>query len=292
MSWENRSRSKRKYYYRSKRTGSKVTKQYLGKSDDPVVQVIAKADHLGQVERAASVKEVRLEQLAYKQLQPLLSTLAKRLQEGVRVCLSARGFWRKMGEWKAMETTKMSGERRANDSANDRPTREVFEHLVAQASRGDRDAADQVRRIIRDHRDIWDAVGDLNKHAETSLINMISGNNLVLRESLRAKVDDLRSSLRGNSREEADRLLADHVVTTWLEIQYTRMAAIQPQQNVRDARFWSDRHDRAHTRYLAAVKELIAVRELLGHTGVVVPMPESEDGQPQEGDSSLEASVE
>ena len=89
--------------------------------------------------------------------------------------------------------------------------------------------------------------------------------NLVLSESLRVKVDDLRNSLRGEADDDADRLLVDHIVVAWLEMQYTRMAAIQPQQHIRDARFWDDRYERANARYLAAIRELITVRELLGH---------------------------
>jgi hypothetical protein len=158
------------------------------------------------------------------------------------------------------------------------PSRELFQHLVKQADRGNRDAADQLRQIIRSHRDIWDTVGDLAKYIEQSLIGMISGDNLVLGESLRVKVDDLRDSLRGEVEDDVDRLLVDHIVVTWLETQHTRMAAIQPQQHIRDARFWDDRYERANTRFLAAIRELIRVREALGDEAGVIQLKHTTPG--------------
>ena len=226
---------------------------------DPVVQVVAKDDQLGRAERTAALDEVRSEQSEFKRLQSVLVSLTKRVREGVRVCLLARGIHRQKGEWQTMETTGRTGSCSPDNSTNP-PSRELFQHLVKQADRGNRDAADQLRQIIRSHRDIWDTVGNLTKHIEQSLIDMISGDNLVLGESLRVKVDDLRDSLRGEVEDDVDRLLVDHIVVTWLETQHTRMAAIQPQQHIRDARFWDDRYERANTRFLAAIRELIRVR--------------------------------
>jgi hypothetical protein len=121
-------------------------------------------------------------------------------------------------------------------------------------------------------------VGDLAKYIEQSLIGMISGDNLVLGESLRVKVDDLRDSLRGEVEDDVDRLLVDHIVVTWLETQHTRMAAIQPQQHIRDARFWDDRYERANTRFLAAIRELIRVREALGDEAGVIQLKHTTPG--------------
>jgi hypothetical protein len=47
-------------------------------------------------------------------------------------------------------------------------------------------------------------------------------------------------------------------------MQQTRMASLSPQQTLKDARFWDERNARANSRHLAAIRELIAVRELRG----------------------------
>lgn len=278
MSWENRIQSKSKYYYQSTRVGGRVVKKYIGRACDPVVQVIAKGDQLGRAERSAAVDEVRSEQSEFKRLQPLLATLVKRFREGVDVCLLAEGFRRQNGEWQTMKTTDDTGAHSPDETTDNPPTRELFQHLVKLANRGDRDAADRLRRIIRSHRSVWDAVGDLTKHAEQSLIGLISGDNLVLGESLRMKIDDLRNSLRGEADDEAGRLLVDQIVVAWLEMQHTRMAAIQPQQHRRDARFWDDRYERANARFLAAIRELVTVRELLGDKAGVVQLQHAANG--------------
>ncbi len=263
MSWEKRNGTTSKYYYRSARVDGRVTKQYVGRGQDPVVQVIAKGDRLDQTEQAASVEEVRREQSEFQELQTLLLTLAKRVHQGLRICLLAEGFRRQKGEWKRMPKT--DTKRTSKSSVDDGlPSRERFQHLTRWAGRGDQDAAEELKEIIRNHRDIWDPVGDLTKHAEESLIKMIAQENLVLSESLRVKIEDLRKSLRGESEDETERLLADHIVVTWLEMQFTRMAAIQPQQHIRDARFWDERHERANARYLSTIRELIKLRELSG----------------------------
>jgi len=68
-------------------------------------------------------------------------------------------------------------------------------------------------------------------------------------------------------------LLIDHIVVTYLELQYTRMAAIQPQQYARDSKFWEQRHEKADARYRAAISELAKVRSLLGKNSAASGKP-------------------
>lgn len=264
MGWERRSNTVWKYYYRSVRVDGRVVKQYVGRIADPVVGLVSRQDQLDRADQATAVDEVRSEQSEYKQLQTLLRTLAGQVRQRLRIYLLSREGELQAGEWTPMTKTPAAAGRKSSASVEEEPTRELFEHLTRQASRGDQEAAERLRRIIRTHPEIWNAVGDLSRHAEQSLIRLIAGKNLVLSECLHVKVDDLRRSLLGTSAEAAIGLLVDQVVINWLELQFVQMAALQPQQHGRDARFWEDRYERAHARYLASVRELQTVRHLPG----------------------------
>jgi hypothetical protein len=157
-------------------------------------------------------------------------------------------------------------------------TRELVDHLARRANYGDGQAADRLRQIIRANPDIWQNVGDLAMHAERCLIEMIARGNVVLEESVRLQVDKLRKSLLAEATSATlERLLIEHVVVSWLEVEFTRVAALQPQQFQQDNRFWSQRHERADARYMSAIRELATVRGLLGHGTAVVPFPEHVD---------------
>jgi hypothetical protein len=136
---------------------------------------------------------------------------------------------------------------------------------MGQAERGNRGAATRLCEIIESTPEIWQSIGDLTVQIETNLIDQISRGKLPLQHSLRMKIADLRSRLRGEGDvDPAVDLLVDEVVITWLETQHTRMGANQPQQFKGDFRFWEKRRDQAHGRFTAALKELVIVRELLG----------------------------
>ena len=270
MSWEKRSRSNRRYYCRTLRRGGRIRREYVGSEADPVVQIIAKGDVLSRAESAAAVSEVRDEQARFRTLEPVLATLAERVEEAQAVHLVATG-------WNAMNV-KTKRKSRAGDDG-ERPTRELFEHLVKQADRGDEDAADRLRRMLKDNPAIWQEIGDLAKHSEQSLIDLIANGNLLLKESLRLKTAELRTSLIAEATSATlENLLIEHVIVSWLESQLARMAAVQPQENMRDARYWQERYDQANDRYLAAIEKLASIRKLLTGGEDVVPISVADQG--------------
>lgn len=75
---------------------------------------------------------------------------------------------------------------------NNRPTRELFEHLVQKANRGDQDALTELRQTLDQNADIPFTIANLARHSEMSLIGLIAKKNLLLAECLRLKVRNLR----------------------------------------------------------------------------------------------------
>jgi len=262
MSWEQRKGTKRRYYLQSARVEGRVTKAYVGPAADPIVQVIAKRDALDRAAASAAVEQVRSEQARYRELERLLEVLAGQVQELQEVNLLACGYrWRKGG----LQIVKYRDSRspQSDEDVREEPlTREQFEHLARRANRGDPQAAHRLQRVIQENPHVWRSIGDLSKDAERCLINLMADGNQVLSESVRLRAEELRISLLGEVIDATlERMLVDHIVICWLDVEYTRMATVQPQQFKQDARFWAKKHDRANKRYLAAIKELGTLRE-------------------------------
>ena len=213
MSWENRAGSRRKYYCRSIRVDGRVTREYIGRAADPVVQFIAQGDALGRAAAAAAVADVRAEQTRFRELEPQLRNLADRVQEMEEIYLLTLGYRRSEGGWQPVQYKNKNRPMNNLGDGDERPTRELFQHLSRQANRGDRKAADRLRQILRENPDIWRSIGDLARHAEQSLIDLIARGNLVLGESVRLKVEEMRKSLLAEATDETlEKLLIDEVV--------------------------------------------------------------------------------
>jgi hypothetical protein len=136
--------------------------------------------------------------------------------------------------------------------------------LLKRAEAGDRSVLPQLRRALDGDPDLWRGYGDLAAHAEASLAMLAAGPNLLLAESLKRKLAELKAELGGESPSPLERLLVERVTATWLQVNYhdgllaqaagageARLKALRQQQ------------DAAHRRHLAALKQLAVVRRLL-----------------------------
>lgn len=261
MAWEQRRSCRSQYYYRSVRVGGRVIKQYVGKFSDALVQLIAKKEQLDRSIHLAAMNDARAEQCGYEQLRPLLRHTENEVQSWVQIYLLANGLSRKEDRIVKLEKGRIESPRSSGMPPVDQITREHFDELVALAKRGDCEAATHLRQIVRERRDIWEPIGNLTRHVEAALIELIGREDQLLKESLVAKANDLRSSLDGESKDVLCQLMVDHLVLTWLEIQFVKMAAIQQTSNSQASRFWDIRHEKANARYVAAIKELALIQK-------------------------------
>ncbi len=264
MSLEKRRDSNNKYLYRSVRVGGKVTKQYIGREHDPVVRIIEKKTRLDRAERDASIQEVHDEQGVFQQYLADLKSFRRQFRQMLNACMVSEGFDFRQGEWLPMFQNQQASQDSGTPDEYELPTKELFRHLIREAKRGDQHAAEKLKYVVRNRKEVWEPYADINCHIEVSLISMIAGKNVALSESLRLKVDDLKNSIRGKTENAVDVLLVDQIAICWLEVRYTQMAALQPQYLGRDEQYWGDKFKRANSRYLAAIRELVDIREILG----------------------------
>ncbi len=119
--------------------------------------------------------------------------------------------------------------------------------------------------------EVWRECGDLSSHVEQTWIGLLSGAGPHVQESLLRKIEDLRIELVGTDPTPLDKLLADGIVASWLEVRYFEiaMASCSPKTEIsaRRVNSLSMRLDRAQKRHFAAIKALAEVRRLLSASG-------------------------
>lgn len=244
---------RKRYYERVVRRNGRPTREYIGKRDDPVVDIIARQDALDRAEQSAAIIDVRAEQREFINLEPMLNQLAEYIQElhqylepqtelNMPICNYTCGH----------DTSHM-------------PTREHFQYLIAKTKKGDKQASVELQTLIEKNPCIWQPLSDMSSNIEHGLIEMIAADDSVVRSSLRCRVVQMRKDLQKESSEDfLFTLLIDQVILAWLEANYAHMCAIQPQRHKRDALFWVDRVERANARYFTAIEKLANVRKTLG----------------------------
>ena len=148
--------------------------------------------------------------------------------------------------------------------ANDLDRQEVVA-LVRRAEKGDRAALLALRQMYDAAPALWRGIGDRASTAERAILQAASGDNLAFREACERTAAALRANLAGPDRTPLERLLVDRIVACWLALHYAE--TIYHQNMGELSRGWADFHqrriDRAHHRYLTAIKTLAQVRRLL-----------------------------
>jgi hypothetical protein len=135
--------------------------------------------------------------------------------------------------------------------------------LLERAQRGDASTLPVLRKMLERPGKV-DLFGNLAEQAEQSFIKAAAGDDLVFKESLTRKLQLLREELAGPSPTPVERLLVERVVACWLQVQDADVRYAQGQRDCTFAQgeYQQRRMDRAHKRYLSALKTLALVRKL------------------------------
>jgi hypothetical protein len=135
--------------------------------------------------------------------------------------------------------------------------------LLRRAEQGDASALPAVRELLQNPEAVELLGGDLARQVEYSLIDNAAGKNLAFKEALRRKLELLRAELAGPSPSPLEQLLADRAATCWLWLHDLEIRLAQAKDlTIPQAEYRQRAVDRAHKRYLAALKTLALVRKL------------------------------
>lgn len=170
------------------------------------------------------------------------------------------------------DTTGITGEIGGNEMNEQKTTQdncstsasEDISAIVKRAEAGDTSALPALREVLDQKPQLVEDIGNLALQAERSLIDAMSGNNLMAKESLRRKLTSLRGDLAGVDPTPLERLLVERVVACWLQVQY---ADILYAQRLNKGELANISHierlqEKAHNRYISAIKALAQIRRL------------------------------
>jgi hypothetical protein len=136
--------------------------------------------------------------------------------------------------------------------------------LIDRGQKGDKTALPALWEVLKDPAEVDRLGGDLARQAQLTLINkFISGQNLLFKEALIRKLALLQAELAGASPTPLERLLVGRVVACWLHLYHLElMYASQEKMSLELGMYYQRSLDRAHKRYLSAIKTLALVRKL------------------------------
>ena len=269
MAWETRSR--RQYYYRSERGDDRrVRKKYFGRGADAFA---AAAEDERKRQRDFDVRQQIADELKKTAAaQRLTKDLQSEAMSMLSAILLARGLHRQnYGQWRRRRGGMIAINSREKTNTDmfekltDEEARTQIRELAVKAQEGDINAVVDIRRLLRQHPNIYKTIGDLASHAHRAWINAIAGTNVEMRETLIHKCGDLKKQLRAESADTAiARLVVDQVVGTWLQFYHAEMRdAIDSPSSLKVAEFQLKRLESAHRRHMKSIGALATLQRLL-----------------------------
>jgi hypothetical protein len=146
-----------------------------------------------------------------------------------------------------------------------------LEAILERANLGDESALAALKQALDAYPELTRTFGDLAAHAEMALLRLVAGPSLVAKEAIARQVAELRARLAVKATSELEKLLIDRIAISWIEVYHGDLELAQqllihcsagPATAAAQKRL-----DRAHARFLAAIKALAIVQKL------VRPMP-------------------
>jgi hypothetical protein len=134
--------------------------------------------------------------------------------------------------------------------------------LVKRSEQGDETTLPALRELLKEPN-FRETCSNVARHAQNSLVNKYAGKNLPVREGLEQKMQSLQAELAGAHPSPLERLLAERIAICWLHL-YTLEAryAGKDSLSVEHGNYYQENINRAHRRYLSAIKTLATVRKL------------------------------
>jgi hypothetical protein len=138
--------------------------------------------------------------------------------------------------------------------------------LSERAEKGEQKAVPELRKVLRQHPDLIFRFINLAGIVEDKLLDhMIKEDDLASREFMRQELRAMREEVAGEEPSPLERLLAERVAMTYLEVQHFDALYAQNMREltIPQHEFHQKRLDKAHRRHLSAIKTLAQVRKLL-----------------------------
>ncbi|MCE9561101.1 MAG: hypothetical protein K8U57_03505 [Planctomycetes bacterium] len=237
-----------RYYSRSKRVNGRVVREYVGGGE--LGQLAAEFDALKREEREAERAAERARRATIAERDAPLDDLDELATQKAEAALVATGHHKhNYCVWRRKRRMNVNGEETRS--------------LIKRARSGDETTVEQVRELLLVPV-VIEKMGNLARRAEMAYIWPIAGDDIIEREAIKAKLDEMRKELHGENPTPIERLLVERVVACWLQVKDADylVASQKDGMQVHQADYNQRRQDSAHKRYLNAIKALAVVRKL------------------------------
>jgi hypothetical protein len=146
------------------------------------------------------------------------------------------------------------------------PRGEETAKLLKRASKGDKTCLPELRALLADPERggrILEIYGSPDKWLVADLLGQVAGDDLAVSEATARKLAEVRDELAGPNPMPIERLLAERAAVCWFLVnRYESNFSNAKDLTIRQAAFHQEKIDRAHKRYLSALKTLATVRKL------------------------------
>jgi len=267
---------RRGYWYRSKRIGGRVVREYVGRGE-----WCAAAAQLDQFDRqseaatkaGAQAQRAKLEAID-REAQAAFDAVTAAMNATLRAAgyrQHARGQWRKrravrQSEVKDMATqTTLAKATPAKKAETDLSTLDT-RALLALSRKGDAAALKELFQGMEpEHeRALVEAVVAPGETTVSSVIALWAPRDALEKECYRRKMIFMRDDMAGPDASPLELQLASRVALCWLQVNYweTLFAQRVTEGEWKAAEIFSGYLDKAHKRHLSAIKSLAQVRKL------------------------------
>jgi len=138
--------------------------------------------------------------------------------------------------------------------------------LFKKAEKGDEKAVPEIRKILQESPDLAWRFMDFATLAERRFIeNMTKDKDLASRETMEFQLAAMREEVAGAHPSPLERLLAERIVLTWLQIQLFEglyASSMFKSMTLAQGSYYQKRLDHAHRRHLSAIRTLAQIRKL------------------------------
>jgi hypothetical protein len=145
------------------------------------------------------------------------------------------------------------------------PGRETQE-LLKRASRGDKGSRQAIRALFADGergRHIVESLGSSAEWLKRSIVRGAAGENVAAQEAIARKIEAVRTELAGPDPTPVTWLLAGRAAICWWLVNWYENAVQDcDRMSIAQANHHQLKIDRAHSRFLSAVRTLAQVRKL------------------------------
>ena len=138
--------------------------------------------------------------------------------------------------------------------------------LVKKAEKGNKEGVPEIRKILKESPELAWRIMDYGKLAEWHFVErMTKDKDFGSKEVLRRQLAAMREEIAGDSPSPVERLLAERIVLTWLQIQLFEglyAAGMYKSTSIRQGSYEQKRIDQAYRRHLSAIRTLTQIRKL------------------------------